>query len=93
MLPVMSNTKAIDNDEIGKVVEAISDRGWQDAAVFLLEIGQPFALLGGQLLWILQPALSLFIAGDIVDRAARLLEKPDAVNALIEGLDSLESNS
>ncbi len=89
----MSNTKAIDKDEIGKVVEAISDRGWQDAAIFVLEIGQPFTLIGGQLLWILQPALSLFFSGDLVGRAARLLEEPEAVNDLIERLDSPGSKS
>ena len=84
----MSSQNAINEQDIGEVVDAISNRGWQDAAFFLLEIGQPFALLGGQMLWILQPALNLFISGDVVSRAARLLEHPDAVSALIEGLDS-----
>ena len=83
--------KLVENEEIREVVKAISDRGWQNAVIFLLEMGQPLALLGGQLLWILQPALSLFISADAVSRTARLLEQPDAVNDLINQLDSVES--
>ena len=88
----MSSREAVQKEDIGNLVNAISDRGWQEAAVFLLEIGQPFALIGGQLLWILQPTLSLLFSGDVVGRAARFLEQPGAVSALIEGLDSLESS-
>ena len=89
----MSSHEAVNSEEIGEVVDAISDRGWGSAAVFLLEIGHPLALLGGQLLWILQPALSIFISDDVIARTARLLEQPDAVNALIEQLDSVESKA
>jgi hypothetical protein len=89
----MSDREAVEKEEIGEVVKAISDRGWQNAVIFLLEMGQPLALLGGQLLWILQPALSPFISADAVGRIARLLEQPDAVNDLINQLDSVESKA
>ncbi len=89
----MSSREVVEKEEIGEVVKAISDRGWQNAAVFLLEISQPLALLGGQLLWILQPGLSLFISADAVGRAARLLEQPEAVNDLINQLDSMDSRA
>jgi hypothetical protein len=89
----MSSREAVEKEEISEVVKAISDRGWQNAVIFLLEMGQPLALLGGQLLWILQPALSLFISADAVSRTARLLEQPDVVNDLIIQLESVESKA
>ncbi len=92
-LSIMSDREAVEKEEIGEVVKAISDRGWQNAVIFLLEMGQPLALLGGQLLWILQPGLSLFISADTVGRIARLLEQPEAVNDLINQLDSMESKA
>ena len=89
----MSSREVVEKEEIGEVVKAITDRGWQNAAVFLLEMGQPLALLGGQLLWILQPGLSFFISTGTVGRIARLLEQPDAVNDLINQLDSVDSKA
>ena len=89
----MSSRETVEKEEIGEVVKAITDRGWQSAAVFLLEIGRPLALLGGQLLWILQPGLSMFISADAVGRFARLLEQPEAVNDLINQLDSMDSKA
>ena len=89
----MSSREAVEKEEIGKVVKALADRGWQYPVIYLLEMGQPLALLGGQLLWILQPTLSLFISANAVGRIARLLEQPDVVNDLIIQLESVESKA
>ena len=58
------------------------------AMMFLmaLEGGRPLTLLGGQLMWVMQPVLSLFIATDTVRQTAQLLEDPIAVDALIARL-------
>ena len=92
-LSIMSSRELVENEEISKVVKAIADRGWQNAVIYLLEMGQPLALLGGQLLWIFQPTLSLFISANTIGRIARLLEQPDVVNDLIIQLESQESKA
>ena len=42
---------------------------------------------GGQLLWLLQPALSLLVPGKQVTRLANVLEKPETVSALVSRLE------
>ena len=45
------------------------------------------ALLGGQLLWVLEPTLSFVGLGRFASQLARLLEMPEAVDALVSYLE------
>ncbi len=76
---------------IDQVAAAFCRRGLRLPALIALEAGQPLAFLGGQLLWLAQPALSLFVADTTVRQAAQLLENPAAVAALVHRLE--EANS
>lgn len=68
------------------IADELNQRGMTTAALFALEVGQPFALLGGQLLWVAQPALGLFGAADWANRWAQFLENPSAVAQLRQTL-------
>ena len=48
-------------------------------AVMLLDIAEPFGTLGAQVLWIAQPALSLFLPHQEIGEFAGLLDDPDAM--------------
>lgn len=56
-------------------------------ALIMLESGRPFTFLGGQLLWVTQPAFSLFGKSTMIAQLARLLEEPQAVAQLIQQLE------
>jgi hypothetical protein len=71
-----------------QVADEICARRLRLPALIALEAGRPLAFVGGQLLWICQPALSLFLSSNMLGNAARLLEDPDAVSALIESLEA-----
>lgn len=73
---------------IEQLAAAFCRRGLRLPALIALEAGQPLAFLGGQLLWLAEPALSLVIAGDTIRQAARLLEDPAAVTALVNRLEA-----
>lgn len=75
---------------LNQVVDVICRYGLRSPALLLLEAGRPLALLGGQLLWVVQPALTLFLSGGLVAQAARLLEEPEAVQLLIARLEAKE---
>jgi hypothetical protein len=62
--------------------EQLHQRGLATAALFALEVGRPFALLGGQLLWVAQPTLALFGGGDWANRWAQRLEDPATLTNL-----------
>lgn len=85
----MSSLGSVEKEDIGKFVDAVTARGWQDAAVFLLEIGRPLTLIAGQLMWVLQPSLRFFVSRDQIERTAQLLEQPGTVDALIDRLESV----
>lgn len=73
---------------IEQLAASLSRRGWRLPALIALEAGRPLTFIGGQLLWLAQPALSLFMAGDEVRRMALVLENPRAVTALLECLET-----
>lgn len=72
---------------LNDIAETIQRRGWRLPALMALEAGRPLALVGAQLLWLAQPALSLFIAASAVGQFARLLEEPAALDKLIARLE------
>jgi hypothetical protein len=75
---------------VGRLADTISRRGWRLPALIALEAGRPLAFVGGQLLWVAQPVLGLFLAQDTVGHFASLLEDPTAVDELIALLDGIE---
>ncbi len=80
-----------DDSFIDHAAASIQQYGLQTAAILFLEAGHPLTFLGGQLLWIAQPVLSLFIASDRLRQAAALLEEPAAVAALVTKLEADEA--
>ena len=76
---------------INTLATAVRRRGWQTPVTLLLEAGHPFLFLSEQLLWLAQPALSLFIPAHWVRQTAQLLEEPTAVQALVHKLNTEEA--
>lgn len=64
--------------------------GFRLPALIVLQIGHPLTFLGGQLVWVAQPALSLFMSTQTIRQVAQLLEEPTAVQALIDRLETNE---
>ncbi|MCP5099432.1 MAG: hypothetical protein GY943_28085 [Chloroflexi bacterium] len=73
---------------IEKVAHTLCSYGLRTPALVALEAGQPLTFVGSQLLWVAQPALSLFMPSHRVSRLAQLLEEPSAVQALVDCLES-----
>lgn len=74
------------------VADKISRHGWGSTVATLLENGQPLAFLGGQALWVAQPALTLLFDRETLRRLALLLEDPTAVDKLRQQLTQHEPN-
>ncbi len=68
---------------IDHIAAIIRQHGWQFPVQLALEGGRPLTLIGGQLMWVMQPVLSLFINTDTVRQTAQVLESRAAVDALI----------
>ncbi len=73
-----------------QVTDAVCRRGLRLPALIALDAGRPLAFLGGQMLWLAQPALSLFLPGNTIRHLAQLLENPAAVAALVNRLEAKE---
>ena len=76
---------------LDQAVAFICQNRLRNPVLALLDAGRPLTFLGGQMLWVLQPALSLFISGTTVRQTARLLEEPDSVAALINRLEAIDA--
>jgi hypothetical protein len=88
---MMTDSQSEDQAMIDQLADLICRRGLQTPILVGLEAGRPFAFLGGQLLWVAKPLLSLFFSGREVSRVAELLEEPAAVEALIATLEARKS--
>lgn len=73
---------------LDQLTDAICRRGLRLPALIALDAGQPIAFLGGQLLWMIQPALSIFIPTPTIRNLAQLLEEPEALAALAARLET-----
>jgi hypothetical protein len=81
--------RALEQEKLlNDIAETICRRGWRLPALVALEAGRPLALVGGQLLWLAQPALSLFISASTIGQFARLLEEPAALDSLAARLEA-----
>ncbi|HSM55357.1 MAG TPA: hypothetical protein VK879_04310 [Candidatus Sulfomarinibacteraceae bacterium] len=88
MLSAMVPPQSSDDVFLRTVAKSISKRGLGSLALVALEAGRPLAFLGGQLLWLTQPALCLLWSRNQISRLARLLEEAEAVDSLIEYLQT-----
>lgn len=74
-------------DRQGAVIQ-VADRirrlGLASPAAELLEAGRPLAFVAAQMVWLSQPVLALVLPSREVADAARLLEDPESVSALID---------
>ena len=71
---------------IEQVANNICRRGFRVPALAVLESGPLLPFLGSQLLWVAQPALSLFMPSHTIRQAAELLDEPEALSLLTEYL-------
>ena len=71
---------------VDHIASVINQHGWQFPVLMALQGGRPLTFFGGQLMWVMQPVLSLFVAPDTVRQTAQLLEDPIAVDGLIARL-------
>lgn len=71
---------------IAQVANEICQRGFCVPALAVLESGPLIPFLSSQLIWVIQPALSLFIPSPKIRQAAELLETPEALSILSEQL-------
>lgn len=74
------------NMEMEQIADDICRHGFRVPALAVLESGPLIPFLGSQLIWLAQPALSLFISSHKVRQAAELLEKPEALSTLTDYL-------
>lgn len=72
---------------------ALIRRGWSRPACLFLEATRPLALLGGQLVWMMQPLLGPYVPADRIAGLASLLEEPAAMDALIGRLQLGEQHA
>lgn len=79
---ITTNHKAV----IDQIAAEIYRRGLRVPALMILENGPLIPFLSSQLLWIAQPALSLFMPSAKIRQAADLLETPSAITQLSEQL-------
>lgn len=89
--PNQSSQAGIDQELLDILSKSICRAGLRLPALVALGSGGPLAFLGGQLLWIAQPALSLFFPGQAVRQVAQVLEDPMAIEALVTRLEAEES--
>lgn len=75
-----------------QIATTLKQRGLHSAALTLLEVGQPLAFIGSQLLWLAQPALALLWPSVPVRQFARLMENPTSVNDLMDRLAADEAH-
>ncbi|MBN1314136.1 MAG: hypothetical protein JXA42_01665 [Anaerolineales bacterium] len=69
------------------VVKKIQRLGLVDFTTAILDGFRPVAFIGGQLLWLAQPALGIFMDSNRIAGLAQLLEQPEAIDMLRDRLE------
>ena len=67
-------------------LQQVKAHGWENIVSAALDALEPFGVLSAQALWILQPALGLFIPREALSSVALALEEPDELERLREQL-------
>lgn len=73
--------------ETQHVIQLIKQRGWEDASRTVLDIIEPIAPLVSSILWVLQPASTVFGARKTIGDLASILDHPQGIDHLREQLD------
>jgi len=68
-------------------IQQVKARGLDGAFGVALDALEPLGPLGAQVLWVMQPFLSLFIARETVQDIAQALEAPGGVEQLKQELE------
>lgn len=76
------------NDERYTWVEQAKSHGFADSLHLLLNTLEPFGILGAQMIWVMQPALGLFVRHETLRDIARSLEEPGGVEHIRQLLDA-----
>lgn len=87
----MENSQIENQAFVNQLADLICRFRLQVPVLVGLEAGRPLTFLGGQLLWVAKPVLSLFISGNSVNNLAELLEESAEVDSLIAALEARES--
>jgi hypothetical protein len=74
-------------------IQAAKRRGWEAPLRLTLDALEPFGPLGAQLMWTLQPTLSLLFPTEALRGLARTLEDPDGIDQLRRQLDGDDAPS
>lgn len=75
---------------VNQIVKRVQSWGAVSLVSALLDAGRPLAFLGGQALWVAQPALSVFMDPQRVADYAHLLERPEALDLLRSRLEECQ---
>jgi hypothetical protein len=73
---------------IEPLADALIRRGWHRPAWLFLEAARPLALIGAQLVWLMQPLAGPFVSRERIAGLAALLEQPEDMDALIGRLQA-----
>jgi hypothetical protein len=74
------------NDEYSWL-QHIKARGLENILSAALDVLEPLGPLGAQAVWLLQPALGIFVSRTALDNIARALEEPDTLERLRSHLE------
>ncbi len=73
-------------------VAEVKARGWARAISLLLDAVEPLGALGAQVLYVAQPAMSVFGLGETIRGLASALETPQGIESLRAALESPDDN-
>ncbi len=79
--------KSQQTEFVDQIVKRVRQWGIVDLVSILLAGIRPVAFIGGQALWVMQPALGVLMAAEQVARHAPLLEQPEALEMLCARLE------
>jgi len=71
----------------------VKANGWETPLRLTLDIMEPLGPFGAQVLWVLQPALGVFIRSDVLDNIARTLEHRDHIDDVRRQLDEMDTDA
>lgn len=89
-MPEHNQASPDDDLFLDQVAAVIQRTGFRQPVLIACHMGHPLTFLGGQLLWLVQPALSFFMPANLVQRLATMLEEPQAIQGLQARLEAGE---
>jgi len=81
---------APDDELIAKLAARVIDLGLSVPAILFLEMGKPLSYIGSQAMVFFAPVATALFPGDGYNRLARLFEKRDNVERLMQAIERLE---